>query len=258
MVRLQLENLSVQYGAQAVLENVSAKFRGGEMVAVIGKNGVGKTTLIKAIAELLPHKGTVRVFNGEERLSSQRIAYVPQMSNSTARLTVFEMILLGLVQDLRWKVTEEHIHRVNRVMNEFDLSELAEKPFYTLSGGQKQMIFMAQSFVSGPKVLLLDEPTSALDLKHQLTVMNHAQKYTLKTGAVTVFVVHDLTLAARYADRMVLLDDAVVKREGTPEEVLHPELLEAVYDVKIRVEKNELGQYSIIPQTPTYFEATSK
>ena len=196
MLTLSIQNLSVHFSGNCVIHDVSATLHGGEMVAVIGRNGVGKTTLIKAVARLIKGSGDVALYDDKGHLFSDRdIAYVPQLESVTSRLTAFEMVLLGLVKDLRWKVTDAQIEKVMATLTELGLDGLSRKPVCSLSGGQKQLVFMAQAFVSRPKVLLLDEPTSALDLRHQLVVMDLARKYTQETGAITLFVVHDLMLA---------------------------------------------------------------
>lgn len=253
MIRLTLENLKVAFDEKTILDGISAEFHGGEMTAVIGRNGAGKTTLIKAIANLTSHSGTIRLtgYDGAP-LSGKDIAYVPQLSSLTTRLTVFEMILLGLVNNLRWHVTSQQLQQVNQIIEEMHLESIARQPFHTLSGGQKQLVSMAQSLISRPKVLLLDEPTSALDLRHQLIVMNLAQKYTQDTGAVTIFVIHDLMLASRYGTNLLLLHKGRIKAFDKAEQVLQPELLEAVYHVEISVERTRNGFLNAIPVKPLF------
>lgn len=251
MLKLNIENIRVKYAERVVLNGISAQFRGGEMTSVVGKNGIGKTTLIKAIAKLIKHSGTVSLTDDKGSVySASDMAYLPQMSTSDSKLTVFEMVLLGLVKHLRWRVSEEQIEQAAGVLKQLNLLHLSNQPFHQLSGGQKQLVSMARSLVSGPKVLLLDEPASALDIRHQLMVMDLARKYTKQTGAVTIFVEHDLTLAARYSDRMLLLDDAKIKAFDTPEQVLRPDVLEKVYRVKVKVEKTSLGSLNVIPIEP--------
>ena len=158
MLTLSIQNLSVHFSGNHVINDVSATLHGGEMVAVVGRNGVGKTTLIKAIARLIKRSGDVALYDDKGNLFSDRdIAYVPQLESVTSRLTAFEMVLLGLVKDLRWKVTDEQIEKVADTLAELGLDSLSRKPVCSLSGGQKQLVFMAQAFVSRPKVLLLDE-----------------------------------------------------------------------------------------------------
>jgi len=249
MLKLKIEGLNVYYSDKQVLKNVYATFGGGEMTAVIGKNGAGKTTFIKAIANQVKRSGKVSLYDDKDKTiyPISDIAYLPQISSINSGLTVFEMVLLGLVKNLRWRVTDEQIAAVNEVLTELNLVELSDRPFNNLSGGQKQLVSMAQSLVSKPKVLLLDEPTSALDLRHQLIVMDLAREYTKKRGAITIFVVHDLMLASRYCDNMILLDDMGIKVHDKLERVMVPELLEDVYNVKISVEKTSQGYLNVIP-----------
>ena len=152
MLTLSIQNLSVHFSGNHVINDVSATLHGGEMVAVVGRNGVGKTTLIKAIARLIKRSGDVALYDDKGNLFSDRdIAYVPQLESVTSRLTAFEMVLLGLVKDLRWKVTDEQIEKVADTLAELGLDSLSRKPVCSLSGGQKQLVFMAQAFVSRPK-----------------------------------------------------------------------------------------------------------
>jgi iron complex transport system ATP-binding protein len=252
MIKLIIEKLNVNYSNQQILKNISATFHGGQMTAVIGKNGVGKTTFIKAIANQVKRSGMVSLLDDTDETiyPETDITYLPQWGSVASKLTVFEMVLLGLVKDLHWRVTEQQIASVNEVLTELNLLELSSKPFDNLSGGQKQLVSMAQSLVSKPKVLLLDEPTSALDLRHQLIVMDLAKEYTKKMGTISIFVVHDLFLASRYCDSMVLLDDMKIKVHDKPEKVLIPEVLEDIYNVKVSVEKSSLGYFNVVPVMP--------
>ena len=251
MINLKLKNITIKFGGRKIIDNLSAEFKGGEMTAIIGKNGVGKTTFIKSIAELTKHSGNVNLYCDNKKTESKKnIAYVPQLGSLNTKLTVFEMVLLGLVNNLKWHITNEQLEMVSNIIEELNLTHLSKQPFNTLSGGQKQLVSMAQSMISKPKVLLLDEPTSALDLRHQLIVMNLAQKYTKETGAVTIFVVHDLMLASRYGANLLLLNDGKIKAFDTAEKVLKPEMLESVYGVKISVERTKNGFLSAVPIEP--------
>lgn len=248
---LKTENIQVSFGNKVVLDHVSAEFPSGAMTAVIGSNGVGKTTYLRAIARMVPAKGTISLLeNGETAYQQKDIAYVPQLGALQTRLTVFEMVLLGLVNNLKWHVTEEQTSRVYELLEDLNLLTLASQSFQTLSGGQKQLVSMAQSMISRPKVLLLDEPTSALDLRHQLIVMNLAQEYTKKWDVVTIFVVHDMTLASRYGEQILVLHQGKVHSFGNVESVLTPELIAEVYGVKARVSTTEEGFKTVLPVTP--------
>lgn len=247
-LRLELSGLAVTRGERTILADVSATLKGGEVVAIIGRNGCGKTTLLKAAAGLLPYSGKAELIQNGRVLPRSHVAYLPQLAEVRSRLTVFEMVMLGLVRNLGWRVSDEVLEKVDRTLHLMHIERHANDPVASLSGGQKQLVFMAQAFVSDPKALLLDEPTSALDLRHQLIVMEAARGYARRTGAVVAAVVHDLFLAARFADRLLMIDEGRVRAWGTPEDVLTPDVLDEVYRVDAAVEKNSLGWLSVIPK----------
>ncbi|WP_373077162.1 ABC transporter ATP-binding protein [Fusobacterium varium] len=248
MLKMNLTDIKISYGKNNIIKNIKAEFYGGNVVSLIGPNGTGKTTLLKAIAHLIKYEGDIGVI-GETGYKNFRdsFTYVPQMSVNNINLTVFEIVLLGRVRDLTWKIEKIHLNAVAEILDELNLSHLSCSKFSSLSGGQKQMVIMAQAMVSKPKILLLDEPTSALDLKHQLQIMETAKKYTKKTGSITVIVLHDIALAARYSDEILLLHDGYSIQQGIPEEVLKEELLEEIYGVELDISKSSRGFISITP-----------
>ena len=248
---LETKELSVRFGDHLVLDKVSADFTSGRMTAIIGSNGVGKTTYLKAIAQLVRAEGSV-VLNedGVRGLDKKTIAYVPQLGSLHTKLTAFEMVLLGLVNSLKWHVTDEQIELVYQTLSDLGIRHIARQPFDTLSGGQKQLVSMAQSLIGKPKVLLLDEPTSALDLRHQLIVMGLAKKYTKEQDVVTIFVVHDLMLASRYGEDLLVLHDGSVYAYDKAEKILTPELIAKVYVVDSRVIDLPEGYQIVLPLAP--------
>ena len=248
MLKMNLTDIKISYGKNNIIKNIQPEFYGGNVVSLIGPNGTGKTTLLKAIAHLIKYEGDIGVI-GETGYKNFRdsFTYVPQMSVNNINLTVFEIVLLGRVRDLTWKIEKIHLNAVAEILDELNLSHLSCSKFSSLSGGQKQMVIMAQAMVSKPKILLLDEPTSALDLKHQLQIMETAKKYTKKTGSITVIVLHDIALAARYSDEILLLHDGYSIQQGIPEEVLKEELLEKIYGVELDISKSSRGFISITP-----------
>lgn len=248
---LETKDITVQFGEKVVLNHISADFQSGVMTAIIGSNGVGKTTYLKSIARMIRAKGSV-VLNeeGKRGLNKNDIAYVPQLGSLQTKLTAFEMVLLGLVNNLKWHVTDEQVQTVYQTLEELGISHIAEQPFDTLSGGQKQLVSMAQSLIGKPKVLLLDEPTSALDLRHQLIVMELARKYTKEHNVVTIFVVHDLMLASRYGEHLLVLHEGSVYAYDKANRILTSELIADVYGVKGRVIDLEEGYQLVLPLTP--------
>lgn len=248
MLQMELKNIAINYGKKKVIKDVSCIFQGGNIISIIGPNGTGKTTILKSIARLISYQGKIKIIQDSQvKEFYESITYVPQMSVNTVNLTVFEMVLLGRVKDLTWKVEKSHLDAVANILEELKLSSLSYTKFSNLSGGQKQMVIMAQALISNPKILLLDEPTSALDLKHQLQVMEIAKDYTKKTGAITILVLHDIALATRYSDQLLLLHEGYSLKQGNIQDVLQPEILEKVYEVRLDVSKSEKGYITITP-----------
>ena len=236
MRSLSIKNLAVKVGRKPVLKNIEAYFCDGEFSAILGPNGAGKTTLLKAIMGIIPYQGTINS-SGEhgQRLSSKSFSYLCQLNKSSCQLTVIEFVLLGLVHQLSWHITFEQEQKAEAMLNSLGLIELAQRQFSQLSGGQQQLVSLAQALVAEPAVLLLDEPTSALDLRHQVQILDLVHQYTRSKNIITIAVLHDLSLAARYCDHLILLNDGVVQHSGKPEEVLDSEKLSQIYQVHVDV-----------------------
>ena len=247
---LTVRSLGVEFGPKKILHDISFDVDAGELVSITGRNAAGKTTLLKAIAGLEPRTGDVILEESGEVLSKSAIAYLPQLTQVASRLSVFEMVMLGLGRRLSWRVTPDVFEQVDQTLHAMQISHLADLPVASLSGGQKQLVFMAQAFVSRPRVLLLDEPTSALDLRHQLIVMEAARAYAERTGSIALAVVHDLMLASRFSTRLLMLADGTVRRYDTPEKVLTPAELSVVYRVEAAVERTSGGRVVVIPEKP--------
>lgn len=247
---LSVQHLAVTFGRRTVLKDISFEAASGELITIVGENAAGKTTLLKSIAGLVKHQGAVELRSGAAPHAASKIVYLPQLAEVSSRLTVFETVMLGLSRSLSWRVDDEVFERTDAILHAMNISRLANLPVHKLSGGQKQLVFMAQSFVSRPGVLLLDEPTSALDLRHQLIVMQAARDYARSTGAVVITVAHDLTLSARFSSRLLVVSDGEILENGTPDKVLTPELIARVWHVRAAVEKTSAGPLTILPLAP--------
>lgn len=249
-LELRVENLNVGFGRRTVLRDISFTVHAGEFICLLGQNAAGKTTLFKAVSNLIASSGRVTLCENGKALPRSAIAYLPQLTQVQSRLTVFEMVMLGLGRRLSWRVTPDIFERVDQTLHAMQISHLADRPVASLSGGQKQLVFMAQAFVARPKVLLLDEPTSALDLRHQLVVMEAARRYAAETGAVCLAVVHDLLTASRFSRSLLLLEEGRISALASPEEVLRAEKLEPVYHVDVSVEQSRSGFLQVVPLRP--------
>ncbi len=250
MLILELSNLEFSVGNRTILADVNARFSGGQMISILGRNGAGKTTLIKTIAGIVKGQGEIALTEDGTSLNRTSIAYVPQLESVHSTLSGFETVLLGLCHSLTWRVQDEQLNRVKTILEELNLQALADKPMNEMSGGQKQMIYLAQAFVSAPRVLLLDEPTSALDLRHQLVIMQTVKDYCQRTGAIVIFVMHDLVLASRFCDQVLFLHKGVVHAIDEPEKVVTSRTIDPIYQIESIIETNRQGYMTLTPVKP--------
>ena len=239
---LALTDVSVSIGRKTVVHGVRAEAGAGEVLALLGRNGAGKTTLVRGLAGLLPVRGAV-VLEGRDiaRLPpgprSRLIGYVAQdLAAVAARLSVLELLVLSQNSDrLSWHATPDSLARAASVMEMLDIAAFAGSWVGELSGGQRQMVLLALALVRRPRLLLLDEPTSALDLANQLHLLGVVKDYTRREAIATVMILHDLSLAARFADGVVMLEGGRVTHAGATGEVMTEAVIGEVYGVDCRV-----------------------
>ncbi len=255
---LVTSDLSAGYRNRPVLRDLRlAPLEPGKVTALVGPNAAGKSTLLRSLAGLVPATGSVRL--GDRDLSAlglaeraQHVAYMPQTLPQNAELTVLEGVIGALkaspLVDFDGSGPATRRRAVD-VLDRLGILDLAMEGIGRLSGGQRQLASLAQAIVRAPQLLLLDEPTSALDLRHQLDVMTIVRELA-REGRIVVVVLHDLTLAASWADHLVLLDHGTVIAEGPPEAALSPSILSAVYGVEARVERCSRGHLHIMVDGP--------
>ena len=251
-MNLQIQNLSFGYTRQKVLHEIELSVESaGQVIAVIGPNATGKSTLFRCIAGLLkPTEGTISL-DGDTLTGlgvsqwTRRVCFTPQFFSSNAALTVFETILLAKKHLNGWRVTTDDIDAMSCILSELNIAHLAQTYISDLSGGQQQMASLAQAFVRKPDVFLLDEPTSALDLRHQLEVMHSVRQITKQRKITTFVALHDLNLAARYADRLVLMRQGRIIDDGTAAEVFHSPELGKTYGVNVEIYETKSGVNAI-------------
>lgn len=238
---LEVKDVSVSYGRRPVLKALTLPcLRAGEVTVLAGPNAAGKSTLLRAIAQLAPHRGNV-LLDGEDlaRLSGParagRVGFMPQNLPSGAALMVLETVVTALRAGGGEAWAKEAEQRAMAVLERLGIAALALEPLDQLSGGQRQMVSLAQAIVRDPRLLLLDEPTSALDLARQVRLLSELRRIAAE-GRVVLAVLHDLALAARWADRIAILHKGGLHSFGSPAEVLTPEMLAEVYRVEARVE----------------------
>jgi iron complex transport system ATP-binding protein len=240
---LEIQSLNVGYGTRLVLRDISFEVGKGEIVALIGPNGTGKTTLMRAISGVLkPHSGKLRVFGKDlARLSAaqraQYLAVVPQARDLPEDFTVWQTILLGRTPYLGWlgQISSQDRARVSWALERVHLQELAQRYMGELSGGEQQRVLLARALAQDTPILLLDEPTSHLDLQHQSILLNLVQELAREKKLAVLMVLHDLNLAALYADRVALMVEGHLRTIGSPDEVLTSKNLAVAYKVPVHV-----------------------
>jgi len=242
MVSLTLENVGVTLGRRAVVTGVSAAFAPGTLTGIVGPNGAGKSTLARAMLALVPATGRV-LLDGEDVAATSRaalarqIAYLPQGQTLHWPLTVERLVGLGRLPHLApmSKIAEADSAAIARAMERADVLDLKDRIATELSGGERARTLFARALAVEAPALIADEPLASLDPGHQIDVME-MMRGEADAGALVIAVLHDLTMAARYCDRLLLVDGGSVAADGTPAEVLTPERLRSVYGIDARVE----------------------
>ncbi len=254
MVKIRIRGLEFSYNSIPALKDVTIDIHESEIVAIVGPNGSGKSTLLKCIDRILkPQKGGILINGKDVKDFSQieiarTVGYVPQSVKQFFPATVFEVVLMGRRPYLGWRCSKRDIEKVFEVLKILNIENIAMRDFNELSGGQQQKVLIARALVQEPEILLLDEPTANLDIKHQLEVMEIIKRIVRMNGITAIIAIHDLNLASKYADRIVMMKDGKVFAIGSPEEVLTSANIESVYDVKVRIIRFN-GKLYVIPLT---------
>ncbi|MCC8934802.1 ABC transporter ATP-binding protein [Rhizobium sp. 'Codium 1'] len=227
---LVFDRVGVQFGDRVVLKDVATQFSPAQIIGLVGPNGSGKSSLLGAVAGLVPHFGGI-TFDGC-RVDPRMLGYMPQHGQIRASLSVLEVVLLGQHERLGWRVNAEIQEGAYDILRSFGIADLASRPIHALSGGQQQLVLLAQRLLRAPRLLLLDEATSALDLAHQLRVFEILRSYVTRTGALVVIAIHDLNLAARHTDGVMLLRKGGLAGAGCFDDVVTQQVLRTVYGVE--------------------------
>jgi iron complex transport system ATP-binding protein len=235
---LTADNVSVRLGAREIVHGANLALNGGELVAMVGPNGAGKTTLMRALAGLVPAEGSIALGGKplqslQARERAQHIAYLPQGHVFHWPMSVASIVMLGRAPhaDAFSGTTAADRAAVARALSETETVEFADRAVTTLSGGERARVALARALATQARVLLADEPTAALDPRHQLTVMELLRQAAHAGGAILA-IMHDLTLAARFADRVVVMDRGMVVADGLPAEAMSIERLAAVFGIE--------------------------
>ena len=240
---LKLEKVSIGYGTQPdILHGVSLDVHSAEMFALIGKNGTGKTTLIRVLTGLLPLRSGRISYDGSDlavmdpRERARLISVVPQSASLPPGYTVYETIAHGRTPYLNWygKLSEADRSIIDWAIHITGLDDYVCKDVSKLSGGEQQRVILARALVQKAPVMILDEPTSSLDIYYQVALLNLVREICREQGIAVVFIIHDLNLAARFADRIAILHNREIASVGAPRDVLKEEIISSVFDINLR------------------------
>lgn len=241
------QEVAVSFGGRTVVGPLSITVGDGQWVGLIGPNGSGKSTLLKAAVGIVPHDGVVDL-GGRERKAGIDIAWMPQRPFLPDEMNVANYVLLGRTPHLGYlgAETRQDLESVERAIDRLELTALSDRALSTLSGGEAQRAVLARALAQESPVLLLDEPTSSLDVGHALEVLEIIDELRNQENLIVITAIHDLTLAGRFADRLILLGAGRVVADGPPGEVLTEEVLIPNYGPGIRVVNNGDGP-TVIP-----------
>ncbi len=257
MAPLLISDFEAGYRNRPVIRRLTPPpIEGGMVTALVGPNGAGKSTLLRSLAGLLPAKGSVRL--GEDELQrmplgerTSHVAFMPQSLPQRVALTVLETVLSALRASRMSTISgaKQFHHRAMAVLEQVGIADIALERLDRLSGGQRQLASLAQALVREPRMLLLDEPTSSLDLRHQVLVMSLIHQFAVG-GRIVLVVLHDLNLAVRWAENVLVLHQGRLHVSGDPRTAITPDLLASVYGVRARVETCSQGRIQVLVDGP--------
>lgn len=238
---LEVMDLAFNYNGVRVLDNIEARVTKGCILSIVGPNGAGKTTLLKCIARVIKaDRGAVLIeerdtFHLPRKELAKLLGYVPQNIPAKFPMTVFETVLAGRRPYLAWRPARQDLNRTAEIIAEMNLTDLAMRDMDQLSGGQAQKVLLARALVQETCYLLLDEPTSSLDLRHQLEVLELVANLAKNKRIGVMMAMHDLNLAARFSDEIMMLHRGRIFCSGPPREVITPANIREVYGVEAGV-----------------------
>ncbi|MEJ6951409.1 ABC transporter ATP-binding protein [Natronospora cellulosivora (SeqCode)] len=251
MVNLKIEKLYFKYGKHSILEDINLSVKEGEIFCLAGSNGAGKTTLLKCINRLLiPKKGKIyinerNIKNLSGRELAQELAYVSQANKEKFPASVFDSILLGRRPYIKWKPTARDFDIVSSLIKKLELEKFSDKDIRELSGGERQKVLIARALAQDTNILLLDEPGNHLDLKHQLELMELLKELVEEKRITVIITTHDLNLAARYCDKIAMLEAGKIHALGNVD-IINSANIRNVYHVNAEI-KEEAGKPYVIP-----------
>ena len=242
---LHIKNLSISFSGKIVLDNLTIpEIHCGEMVSLIGKNGAGKSTLLKQMTKLFRLNPELITLNGKP-LTLEEIGYLPQDHRISASISVVELLITTMHVSANSLFTKANsAEKALELLERIGIIHLANKICTELSGGESQMVGLAQAIINEPKVLILDEPSSALDMQNQLKLLEYVRSYTREFSACTLMVVHDLNLAIQYSDKVAALHNGELFTYGEPKKIIDEQLIQDLFNVNSQI--IQLDEYPVV------------
>ena len=254
---LKIESLTVAYGSKTILHDISFAVQPGEILALIGPNGTGKSTLIRAISGVISIKSGDVFSNGENladltiRQRAKTLSVVPQARQLGGAFSVEQAVMMGRTPYLSWLRQESEADKaaVKLALEQTSLEAFADRSIAQLSGGEQQRVLLARALAQSTPTLLLDEPTNHLDLQHQTNLLSIVKRLAKEESLTVLVAMHDLNLVSFFADKVALLANGNLECLGTPEEVIRAENISAVYQTPVEIVKHPVtGAPIIFPQ----------
>ena len=248
-MRLSVNSLSQGYGDKIVIRDINMEAESGEVVTILGPNGTGKSTLIKTICNIMqPKEGSIEIDGRDIRGITRKdyakiVGYVPQTSSFFGISTVYDTVLIGRRPYVNWSYTKKDIEIAADSMIKMKVDDLYDRNVNELSGGQRQRVTLARSLAQDPSFYIFDEPTSALDLRNQLDTLKVMRNIIKEKNACMVIAMHDLNLALRYSDKVLVIKDSRTYNFGPTEEVITERMIKDVYGVDAEIVEGRTGRF---------------
>ncbi len=248
-MKLVVKSLFQGYDGNTVIEDINFQANTGEVLSILGPNGSGKSTLIKTLCNLQnPMKGDTYIDDKNIKDHSKEdlskiLGYVPQYCTYTQFTSVLDTVLMGRRPYIQWDYTEKDLDIAEQVMMKTNILDIASRFVNEISGGQLQRVIISRALCQQPKFYMFDEPTSSLDLRHQIETMKIMRKIVRSENSGMIIALHDLNLALRYSDKILMLKDKRIYDYGTPDEIITSKSIKDVYGVDAEIIRNEKGPF---------------
>ncbi len=248
-MKLKIEGMAQGYQGKTIIHDINMEANSGEVVTILGPNGAGKSTMIKTICNVMrPKAGRISIDDRDiteiDRMEyAKMIGYVPQTAVFFGSSNVYDNVLIGRRPYVKWSYSDEDIRMAADAMVRMKVDDLYDSPIHRLSGGQRQRVTLARALAQSPSFYVFDEPTSALDLRNQLDTLKVMRQVISETNACMIIALHDLNLAYRYSDKVLVLKDGTVYGFGKTDEIITPEMIREVYGVDAEIVEGSKGKF---------------